>query len=62
VATMKMHDILLNTKRGLEWICEIYADDINEAIAAAIQLEGKAEYVGHKSYRIESGAWVEVQS
>lgn len=56
----KQFDILLSIKGNLEWITELYCDTVNEAITAAVELVGKAEYVGHKEFEILNGAWVEV--
>ena len=33
---MKQHDILINVNGSLEWVCGIYQDDINDAIACAV--------------------------
>lgn len=57
---MKQHDILLNTKQGLEWVCELFCDDLQDAIRNAIQAVGGGKYVGHRSYQVQNGAWVEV--
>lgn len=56
---MKQFDILLNIGGDLEWICGIFVDDVNRAIAEAISLVGKARYVGHKGYSVVGGEWVE---
>jgi len=56
---MKQFDILLNISGNIEWITGIYQDDLNQAIQGAISLVGVAEYVGHKEFKIENGAWVE---
>jgi hypothetical protein len=56
---MNMFDILVSIKGKLEWVTEVYADDLNRAITDAIQLVGKAEYVGHKHYSVVGGQWVE---
>lgn len=58
---MKMHDVLLSVGGNLEWITEIYREDLSDAITDAIRLVGRAEYVGHKSYQVENGRWVEVK-
>ena len=56
---MKQFDIQLSVNGNLEWITEIYQDDINSAIQSAIQLVGKAQYVGHHEYIVQNGAWLE---
>jgi uncharacterized membrane protein len=57
---MKQHDILVNTKAGLEWVCGIFTDTVEDAIKCAIQQSKRgAKYVGHKSYSVINGAWVE---
>lgn len=57
---MNQFDILVSVKGNLEWVCEIFADDLNSAITNAIQEVGKAEYVGHKQFSVIGGQWVEV--
>jgi hypothetical protein len=57
---MNQHDILLNIKGELVWVTEIFADELSRAITDAIQIMGKGEYVGHKSFSIVDGAWIEV--
>lgn len=58
---MKMYDILVSVNGSLEWVTDIYRDDLNDAITDAIQLIGKAEYIGHKAYKLQNGAWAEVE-
>lgn len=59
---MDLYDILVSIKGELEWVTDIYADDLNRAITDAIQLVGKAEYVGHKHFSVVNGQWVEQKS
>ena len=56
---VKQFDILVSVKGELEWICEIYCDDLNEAIAAAIEMAGPAEYVGHNAFALINNKWEE---
>ena len=59
---MKQHDILVSINGVLEWVCGVFQDDLSRAIADAIECIGKAEYVGHKSYALVNGQWVETAS
>lgn len=57
---MKQHDILVNTKRGLEWVCGIFTNTVDEAIICALGESPKGtKYVGHKTYVIVNMTWVE---
>lgn len=59
---MKQYDILLAIKGELVWVCEIFADEINEAITAAIEVMAcPAEYTGHKVWELQDSEWKEVQ-
>ena len=57
---MTKFDVQLSVNGNLEWITDIYQSDVNTAIQDAIQLAGKAEYVGHHQFKIQGGEWVEV--
>ena len=57
---MTQHDILINTKSGLEWVTGLFNDDLNDAITLAVTEFGPATYVGHKTFSMVDGEWVEV--
>jgi hypothetical protein len=59
---MQKHDVLLSINGALEWICGIYHDDINSAIACAVLECAPAEYINHKSFIVVDGQWVEYAS
>mgnify|MGYP003637556022 CR=1 FL=1 len=55
---MKQHDILLEKKGNLEWVCGLFNNDLNDAIACAVREMAPARYVGHKSFKVVCGEWV----
>ena len=57
---MTQYDILLNIDGNLEWITGIYTDTVNDAITCAIRSVGRARYVGHKVFVLESDGWEEI--
>lgn len=56
---MKQHDILLEKNGNLEWVCGLFDDDLNAAIACAVLEMAPATYVGHKSFKVVGGEWVD---
>ena len=58
---MTKFDIQLSINGQLEWITDIYQDDVNDAIQDAIQLVGEAQYIGHHQFKVQNGEWVEVK-
>lgn len=61
---MKQFDILLaNSDNELVWVCEIYADDVNDAITDAIEsMEAPHSYVGHNGLEYTDGEWRKIVS
>jgi len=57
---MKQHDILVSVKGNIEWVCGIFTETVEEAVKCALDVSKRgAKYVGHKSYAVVDGAWVE---
>ena len=57
---MKQHDVLLKKNGILQWVCGLYNDDVNDAIACAVREMAPATYVSHKSFKIMGGQWVAI--
>ena len=56
----KQYDILLSVNGNLEWVWEIYRDNLEEAKADALHLVKGSKYVGFNEFRIIDGKWVKV--
>lgn len=56
----KQYDILISVNGNLEWVWEIYRDNLEEAKADALHLVKGAKYVGFNEFHIIGGAWVKV--